>query len=103
MFYVTRCLEDDNDVFRAVEEAFGDVFDGFDRVKGLASKWGVDSTHRGRPARPRYSATSSTSLRKYRGRCGEMYGVSNEHSRIRRTWRGLMRSKSATSPGSMNS
>ncbi|MCK4375017.1 MAG: HNH endonuclease, partial [Candidatus Brocadiae bacterium] len=42
MFYVTRYLEDDAEVFRTVEQAFGRVFDNYDAAKDLAVRFTVD-------------------------------------------------------------
>jgi len=42
MFYVTRYLQDDTEVFGTVERVFGQVFDNYDAVRDLASQFGVD-------------------------------------------------------------
>lgn len=41
MFYATRYLEDDLDLFREIEEAFGQVFDNYDTVRDLATEYDV--------------------------------------------------------------
>ncbi len=42
MFYITRYLGDDLELFESVEEKFGRVFDSYDAVKDLARSFSVD-------------------------------------------------------------
>jgi hypothetical protein len=41
MFYVTRYLQDDTELFESIEKSFGEVFDNYDRSKDLAMRFSI--------------------------------------------------------------
>ena len=73
MFYITRYLKDDEKVFRVIEEKFGRVFDNYDAVKDLASKFSVNYL-----ASPKFRFNEDEFLR-----YAYHYGVKDHISRLK--------------------